>query len=104
MMEAVPVWEKHVADNKELEEKASKGLVLNCALATTWTGDYEKAADYFSKVSEAKPSAMEAEAQEAPSSAPMGATVLLSFSESAVNLRNLYESFKLYKSRVKITQ
>ena len=105
MRDAVPVWEKYYNEHKtELEEKAAKGLLLNCALATTWTGDYEKALGYFDQVPEAQKSEVNVEDSENGPSGSMGATVLLSFKQSAENVRDLYENFNEYRSRAVITQ
>lgn len=101
LRDAIPVWEKYIAENKELEEKALKGLLLNCAFASTWTGAYDQAWSYLEKVPEAKRSDPDLEDLESSSPPPMGSTVILSFAQSAEHARDLFEIFKEYQSRVK---
>ncbi len=93
LREAIPVWEKFIANNKELEEKALKGLLLNCAFASTWLGDYAKASEYLAKVPEAK---------EVTSIA--GDATLLSFDQSAENAFYFNKLMQDYKGRTTLVQ
>jgi hypothetical protein len=99
--EAIPVWEKYITNNKELEEKATKGLVLNCALASVWVGEYAKATEYLGKIPEAK---MPLFAGEASASKSVGATPILSFEQSADNVFYFNQLMTESKERATIAQ
>jgi hypothetical protein len=101
MRESILVWEKFIANNKELEEKAMKGLVLNCALASTWLGDHEKASQYLAKVPEAT---MPDTNMEEDDSTPPGTTMILSFDQSAQNAFYFNNLMKEYGERAVIAQ
>jgi hypothetical protein len=100
MIESIPVWEKYIADHPELEEQTKKGLILNCALANTWTGNYEKADSYLAQVSEAKTTDLVEE--DSDKLGGEGPNIILTFQQAAENLRNATEFMKQYKSRTTI--
>ena len=101
MREAIPVWEKYIANNKELEEKATKGLTLNCALASAWLGEYAKSSESLAKVSEAK---MPLFTDENSNSGSVGATPILSFDQSAENVFYFNQVLQEGKERATIIQ
>jgi len=103
--DAVVVWDKYMTEKKsEMEEKAFKGLSLNCALACAWRNEFDKANTYLANVEEAKSAPVEsADGQDSPPS-QLGATVMLSFQEYASNLNGLVKALSEYKERVKIVQ
>lgn len=107
LRDATVVWNKYLEQKREMEEQASKGLLLNCALAYTWLGDLDKAATYLDQVEEANVNALnedELEDEEPDGPGTLGATVILSFPSYAFNMRKLYEAKKEYQPRMKIRQ
>lgn len=100
MREAIPVWEKYMANNAEMEEKALKGLALNCYLASAWLGDSEKATGYLNQIPEAKMSETNLDDDGSTSS---GVTTL-SFTQSAQNMFYFNKIMNDYKSRTAIVQ
>ncbi|HEY5826552.1 MAG TPA: hypothetical protein VIT44_19410 [Cyclobacteriaceae bacterium] len=102
--DAIPVWEKYMTEHKaEMEDKASKGLQLNCGLAYSWLGEFDKAAPYLDAVPEAKRSEDDVKDMMNGPSTSMAPTIQ-SFKSYAINIRDLYEVFKEYKGRIVITQ
>jgi hypothetical protein len=102
LREAIPVWEKYAANNPELEEKARKGLLLNCAVGAAWLGDYQKGSECLSKVPEATmPDTSPDDEENAPSP---GTTIILSFVQSAENAFLFHNLMQQHKERAVIVQ
>lgn len=101
---AIPVWEKVAAEDKTLEEKAVKGLLLNCAVAYCWLGEYDKAKIYLDKVPES--SAPESLIKDEPDSPPgtLGATTFLSFGQSAAAAREMHFTLQRIHSVMRFLQ
>jgi hypothetical protein len=93
----IPVWEKFAAD-ATLEEKARKGMLLNCAVAYSWIGEFDKATTYLDQVPEACTStAMDGKPAFDPSTVALGTTIFLNFDQSAEGARMMHTTFrKLY--------
>lgn len=100
----IPVWEKYAAD-ATLEEKAKKGMLLNCAVAYTWLGEFDKAKTYLDQVPETATSdAMDGKPAFDPASVPLGSTIFLNFDQAAEGARLLFTSFKKVFPIMKINQ
>lgn len=95
--------DKYLTEKKGvMEEKASQGLSLNCAMANIWLGDYEKAAVYLESVPDTKEGAQRVE--DIQESSPDAPGTILAFKSYAINAQELSLIFKEYKERITITQ
>lgn len=94
MKSSLVVWEKYLAGSvDQMEEQAVKGLNLNCTMAYTWLGDYEKAKTYLDKVPEAYQFEEQEEEDENNPPPPTGPGTILDFATYARNMKQFYETF-----------
>ncbi len=98
MTEAIGVWNKE--NTNPIDEQATKGLALNSAFASTWLNNIEAAKTYLAKVPEASVTVDEPYDADAPSQGSMGATVILSFEQSAVNAKKFFDMWVQYDGRM----
>ncbi|HYC84698.1 MAG TPA: tetratricopeptide repeat protein [Chryseosolibacter sp.] len=101
---AIPLWEKVATEDKTLEEKATKGLLLNCAVAYCWLGEYDKAKTYLDKVPEAAAHDSLYKDEPEMEGGTLGATTFLSFDQSAAAAREMQFLLQRLPSEMKFTQ
>lgn len=103
-LKAIPVWEKVATEDKTLEEKATQGLLLNCAVAYCWLGDYDKARTYLDRVPASHRGLIrEKESDSGPPGSP-GATTFLGFEQSELATRDLQFTLKRIHADMKFPQ
>jgi len=105
LQEAQVVWEKFMTEKQsEMDERAYKGLALNCALACAWNNEFDKARSWVAKLSAADLAAAAQHEDEPPVDPPMGAVIMLSFEEYAFNVQKFVRTLNNNQGRVEIIQ
>lgn len=102
-IKAIPVWEKTATEDKTLEEKATQGLLLNCAVAYCWLGDYDKAKTYLDKLPPYHRGLIKEESDDSPPGS-VGATTFLGFEQSEAATREMQFTLKRIHSDMKFSQ
>ena len=101
---ALPLWQKYIDEKAgELEERALKGLKLNCAVAYCWLGDVAKAGKYIAEVPEAVPNEV-GDKDEDVEIGRGGTMMTFDFTGYASNVRDFYDRFEKAGDRIEIRQ
>jgi hypothetical protein len=101
--DAIVIWGKSIAEKSSaMEDKAIKGIRLNCALGYAWLGDLEKATSYIDLVPEAKALVVEEDSDE--TDPEMGSNVILALPSYAINVKQFIVTYKEKKDRLQFSQ
>ena len=102
--EALVVWQKYIAEKSgEIEEKALKGLKLNCAIANCWLGNVAAAGKFIAEVPEAVPNEIGDKDEDVEVSSS-GAMMTFDFTGYAANVRDFYDRYESAGDRIEIKQ